>query len=115
MAPITENNFCKRYAKHGNRTTDLDICESYDADSAVVAWRADNNPLTNFCICTMAYGDCVFTSSEQFYQYEFCMFMERNGIAQKVHDAASHQRGKTGSRPAQFIRALYKPGEMGHN
>ena len=65
------------------------MCQSYDADNAVVGWRADNNPLSNFYICTMEYGDYVFMSSEQFYQYEFCMFMDRNDIAQKVLNAAS--------------------------
>ena len=87
-------NFCKRCAKHGHRTTDLDVCESYDADSAVVAWRADNNPLSNVYICTMEYGECVLKSSEQFYQYEFCMFMDRNDIAQKVLNAASTREEK---------------------
>ena len=90
----SQKNFCKRCAKHGHRTTDLDVCESYDADSAVVAWRADNNPLSNFYICTMEYGDCAFKSSEQFYQYEFCLFMDRNDIAQNVLDAASPREAK---------------------
>ena len=90
----SQKNFCKRCAKHGHRTTDLDVCESYYADSAVVAWRADNNPLSNFYICTMEYGDCVFKSSEQFYQYEFCMFMDRNDIAQRVLNAASTREEK---------------------
>ena len=33
----SQKNFCKQCAKHGHHTTDLDVCESYDADSAVVA------------------------------------------------------------------------------
>ena len=60
----------------------------------MVAWRTANNPLSNFNICTMAYGDCVFKSSEHFYQHEFCMFMKRNVIAQQVLDAAPHREAK---------------------
>ena len=43
----SQKNYCKRCASHGHRTNDVDACESYDADSPVAAWRADNNPLSN--------------------------------------------------------------------
>ena len=31
----SQKNFCKRCTKHGHRTTAQEICEAYDADSAV--------------------------------------------------------------------------------
>ena len=90
----SQKNFCKRCASHGHRTSDIGICESYDADSAVLAWRADSNPLSNFFKCRITYGDCEFKSSEHFYQYEFCLFMERSDIAQLVLDATSPREAK---------------------
>ena len=90
----SQKNFCKRCASHGHRTSDIGICESYDADSAVVAWRADSNALSNFFKCRITYGDCVFKSSEHFYQYQFCLFMRRSDIAQLVLEATSPHEAK---------------------
>ena len=90
----SQKNFCKRCATHGHRTSDIGICESYDADSAVVAWRADSNPLSNSYKCRLAYGDCLFKSAEHFYQHELCLFLQRKDIAQQVLDAASSKKAK---------------------
>ena len=57
---------------------------------------------------TMEYGDCVFKSSEHFYQHEFYMYMERYNIAQQVLDAASPRKAKQVAAPVKVTRAIYK-------
>ena len=90
----SQKNFCKRCATHGHRTIDTEMCESYDPDCVVAAWRADNNPLSNFFKCSISHNSLVFKSAEHFYQYELCMFMNRSDIAQQVFDASTPKTAK---------------------
>ena len=90
----SQKNFCKRCASHGHRTTDINMCDSYEADSAVIAWRSDNNPLSNFYKCQISYDNMNFQSAEHFYQHEFCMFMKREDIAQKVCATSTPKEAK---------------------
>ena len=80
----SQKNFCKRCASHGHRTTDVDMCEAYEPDCLVSAWRGDNNPLSNFYRCTLTHEDKEFKSSEHFYQHEFATFMKRHDIANAI-------------------------------
>ena len=95
----SQKNFCKRCEKHGHRTIDDDMCPSYEPDCVVAAWRADNNPLSNFYKCALTFESLVFKSSEHFYQYEFCMFMNRIDIAEAVFNAASPKLAKEAAAP----------------
>ena len=90
----SQKNFCKRCASHGHRTIDLDVCQSYEPDCLVSAWRGDMNPLSNFYKCTVSYGDLNYKSSEHFYQHEFCNFMNRHDVAQEVYDAPTPKEAK---------------------
>ena len=38
--------YCKRCDTHGHRTSDVGLCESYDADARVTPFRADSNTLS---------------------------------------------------------------------
>ena len=49
----SQKNYCKRCASHGHRTIDVDVCDSYEPDCLVSAWRGDKNPLSNFYICDL--------------------------------------------------------------
>ena len=73
---------------------DTDVCEAYELDCLVSAWRGDNNPLSNFYRCTITHDNVTYTSSEQIYQYEFCMFMKKHNIAQEVLNAATPKEAK---------------------
>ena len=43
-----KKNYCKKCDTHGHRTSDIGLCESYDADAPVTPFQADSNPLSNF-------------------------------------------------------------------
>ena len=58
----SQKNFCKRCQTHGHRTMDIEVCEAYDADTSVVAFRANTNPLSNFFICTITIDNIKFRS-----------------------------------------------------
>ena len=88
MALFTKK-ICKRCATHGHRTNDVDMCEAFDPDCAVVAFRTDSNPLSNYYKCTITNSDMKHKSAQQFYQYEFCMYCDRSDIAIQVYDAPS--------------------------
>ena len=90
----SQKNFCKRCANHGHRTVDTDVCEAYEPDCLVSAWRGDNNPLSNFYRCTITHDNVTYKSSEHFYQYEFCMFMKEHDIAQEVLNATTPKEAK---------------------
>ena len=90
----SQKNYCKRCANHGHRTNDVDMCESYDPDCTVVAFRADSNPLSNYYKCTLIYEDKHFMSSEHLYQYAFCMHCDRPDMAQQVFEAPTPKRAK---------------------
>ena len=90
----SQNNFCKRCATHGHRTNDVDMCEAFDPDCAVVAFRADSNPLSNYYKCTITNSDMKHKSAEHFYQYEFCLHCDRPDIAKQVYDAPSPKAAK---------------------
>ena len=90
----SQKNFCKRCAEHGHRTTDIAQCEAYDADAAVVAFRSDSNPLSNFYRCTLISGEFTLTSAEHFYQFEKCMHCDRPDLAQQVVEAPTPKLAK---------------------
>ena len=90
----SQKNFCKRCASHGHRTTDVDMCEAYEPDCLVSAWRGDNNPLSNFYRCTLTHEDKEFKSSEHFYQHEFATFMKRHDIANAIINAPTPKEAK---------------------
>ena len=90
----SQKNYCKRCASHGHRTNDIDLCESYEADCTVAAFRADSNPLSNFYMCTLTHDGLSHKSAEHFYQREFCLFANRGDVAQLVYEAPSPRRAK---------------------
>ena len=90
----SQKNYCKRCASHGHRTIDVDVCDSYEPDCLVSAWRGDKNPLSNFYICDLSNGDFKYKSSEHFYQHEFCVFMNRPDIARQVYDSPTPKDAK---------------------
>ena len=44
----SQENFCKRCSLHGHRTIDVELCDSFEADCVVAAFRAYRNPLSNY-------------------------------------------------------------------
>ena len=90
----SQKNFCKRCASHGHRTIDTDVCDSYEPDCLVSAWRGDNNPLSNFYKCTLSDGDFTYKSAEHFYQHEFCTFMNNQDVAKLVIDSPTPREAK---------------------
>ena len=90
----SQNYFCKRCATHGHRTNDVDMCEVFDPDCVVVAFRADSNPLSNYYKCTITNSDMKHKSVEHFYQYELCLHCDRPDIAKQVYDAPSPKAAK---------------------
>ena len=56
----SQKNFGKRCSSHGHRTIDVDVCESYEADCVVEAFRADHNPLSNYYMCTIIRADTSY-------------------------------------------------------
>ena len=90
----SQKNFCKRCSSHGHRTIDTDLCESYEPDCLVSAWRSDNNPLSNFYKCTITHGGIQYKSSEHFYQHEYCLFMKKPDVAELVVDAPTPKEAK---------------------
>ena len=85
----SQNNYCKRCAQHVHRTADVDICESYDPDSAVVAFRSNSNPLSNYYPCDLLHNCIKFKSLKHYYQYEFCLHAESPEDANQVIAAPS--------------------------
>ena len=81
----SQKNFCKRCASHGHRTVDVDICESYEADCVVAAFRADRNPLSNYYMSNITHADLNYKS-------EFCHHCRRDDVAQDVYDAPARAR-----------------------
>ena len=67
--------------KNGHRTTDIEVCEAYDADTSVVAFRANTNPLTNLFICTITIDNIKFRSAEHAYQCRKCTHANRTDLA----------------------------------
>ena len=83
----SQKNYCKRCASHGHRTSDIGMRGSYDPDSGVVAFRTNNNPLSNYYMCTITVGKWHFRSAEHAYQWEKCKHVKRPDLAQRVHEA----------------------------
>ena len=90
----SQKNYCKRCAQHGHRTADVDICESYDPDAPVVAFRSDSNPLSNYYPCDLLHNGMTFKSLEHYYQYEFCLHAESPEVANQVIAAPSAKVAK---------------------
>ena len=90
----SQKNFYKRCASHGHRTVDVDICESYEADCVVAAFRADRNPLSNYYMSNITYADINYKSVEHYYQSEFCHHCGRDDVAQQVYDAPTPCQAK---------------------
>ena len=61
----SQKNFCKRCSSHGHRTIDVDLCESFEADCVVAAFRADRNPLSNYYLCIITSVSFVSTVAER--------------------------------------------------
>ena len=72
----------------------LTFVTHYEPDCLVSAWRGDRNPLSNFYSCTISCDDLKYKSSEHYYQHEFCLFMNRQDIAQQVYDAPTTKDAK---------------------
>ena len=78
----SQKNYCKTCASHGHHTSDIGMCGSYDPDSGVVAFRANNNPLSNYYMCTITVGKWQFRSAEHAYQWKKCKHAKRPDLAQ---------------------------------
>ena len=91
----SQKNFCKRCDSHGHRTSDIGLCEAYEADEMVTPFRADSNPLSNFFKCNITFQDRVFKSSEHAYQFTKCMFLNRDDLAESVYDAETPRDAKS--------------------
>ena len=83
----SQKKYCKRCASHGRRTSDIGMCGSYDPDSVVVAFRANNNPLSNYYMCTITDGKWQFRSAEHAYQWQKCNHTKRPDLTQRVYEA----------------------------
>ena len=82
----SQKNYCKRCASHGHCTSDIGMCGSYDPDSGVVAFRANNNPLSYYYMCTITVGKWQFRSAEHAYQWKQCKHAKRPDLAQRVYE-----------------------------
>ena len=80
----SQKNLCKRCQTHGHHTTDIEVCEAYDADNSVVAFRANTNPLSNFFICTITIDNIKFWSAEHAYQWPKCTHTNRTDLADRI-------------------------------
>ena len=89
-----QQNFCKRCASHGHHTVDVDICESYEADCVVAAYRADRYPLSNYYMSNITHADMNYKSVEHYYQSEFCHHCGRDDVAQQMYDAPTPRQSK---------------------
>ena len=90
----SQNNFCKRCSKHGHKTNDVEMCESFDPDSAVAAFRADSNPLSNYFMCTINEGNLCHKSAEHFYQREFCLHCNNPDVALQIYSSPTPRKAK---------------------
>ena len=90
----SQKNFCKRCSSHGHRTIDVDLCESFEADCVVTAFRADRNPLSNYYLCTITHADTSYKSVVHYYQREFCLHCGREDVAQQVSDTNTPRQAK---------------------
>ena len=91
----SQQNFCKRCDSHGHRTSDVDMCESFNPDEAVIPFRADYNPLSNFYKCSITLDDRVFQSSEHAFQFTKAMFLKSDNLAESIYSASSPHEAKT--------------------
>ena len=91
----SQQNFCKRCDSHGHRTSDVDVCESFNPDEAVIPFRADSNPLSNFFKCSITLDDRVFQSSEHAFQFTKAMFLKSDNLAESIYSASSPHEAKT--------------------
>ena len=93
----SQKNYCKRCDTHGHRTSDVGLCESYDADAPVTPFRADSNPLSNFFKCRIDFQGQTFNSSEHIYQYTKCSFLNRSDLADtsRIISSDSPREAKT--------------------
>ena len=91
----SQQNFCKRCDSHGHRTSDVDMCESFNPDEAVIPFRADSNPLSNFFKCSITLDDRVFQSSEHAFQFTKAMFLKSDNLAESIYSASSPHEAKT--------------------
>ena len=90
----SQKNYCKRCDSYGHRTSDNDLCQSYEADETVSPFRADSNPLSNFFRCTITIQGRDFRSSEHAYQYTKCMFLHNTDLAEQVLSAETPHDAK---------------------
>ena len=91
----SQQNFCKRCDSHGHRTSDVDMCESFNPDEAVIPFRADSNPLSKFFKCSITLDDRVFQSSEHAFQFTKAMFLKSDNLAESIYSASSPHEAKT--------------------
>ena len=91
----SQQNFCKRCDSHGHHTFDVDMCESFNPDEAVIPFRADSNPLSNFFKCSITLDDRVFQSSEHAFQFNKAMFLKSDNLAESIYSASSPREAKT--------------------
>ena len=90
----SQKNYCKRCDTHGHRTSDVGLCESYDADAPVNPFRADSNPLSNYFKCRIDFQGQAFNSSEHIYQYTKCSFLNRSDLADQIFSGESPREAK---------------------
>ena len=90
----SQKNYCKRCDTHGHRTSDVGLCESYDADAPVTPFRADSNPLSNYFKCRIDFQGQAFNSSEHIYQYTKCSFLNRSDLADQIISGESPREAK---------------------
>ena len=80
----TQNNYCRRCAKHGHKTDETDRCPSYQADAPTIAFRADSHPFSNYYMCKINVFEREFPSAEHAYQWRKCQIFEREDLALRV-------------------------------
>ena len=90
----SQKNYCKRCDSYGHRTSDNDLCQSYEADESVSPFRADSNPLSNFFRCMITIQGRDFRTSEHAYQYTKCMFLDNTDLAEQVISAETPHDAK---------------------
>ena len=80
----TQNNYCRRCAKHGHKTDETDRCPSYQAVTPTIAFRADSHPFSNYYMCKINVFEREFPSAKHAYQWRKSQIFEREDLALRV-------------------------------
>ena len=73
-------------------------------DCGVIAFRANNNPLSNYYMCNINIGKWQFRSAEHAYQWEKCKHAKRHDLAQHVYETNTQLRENISLWPLKQTR-----------